>query len=104
MKLFIPKESLAGESRVAASPETVKKLVEAGFEVSLEPGAGQESDFRDKDYEKAGARIDPSGAAQADIICKVRKPSPEEAARLKEGAMLVGLLRPMKPSSDEAFK
>ncbi len=104
MKLFIPKEILAGEARVAATPETVKKLIEAGFEVSIEPGAGQAASFMDADYEKAGAHVELSGAAQADIICKVRKPSSEESSRFKEGAILVSFLRPMKPSSDETFK
>lgn len=104
MKLFIPKETVAGESRVAATPETVKKLVQTGFSVFLEPGAGQASAFRDSDYEKAGAKIDPSALSQSDIVCKVRKPSVEEAAQLKEGAIFVGLMRPLKPASDEVLK
>lgn len=104
MKLFIPKETIAGESRVAATPETVKKMIQAGFSVSLESGAGQAAALRDSDYEKAGARVDASGLSQADIVCKVRKPSAPEAARLKEGAIFIGLMRPLKPASDEVLK
>ena len=61
-KLFVPKEIRAGERRVAASPESVKKLIKAGLEVAIESGAGREAGFSDEAYTSAGATVVASAA------------------------------------------
>ncbi len=91
--VFIPRESAPGERRVAATPETVKKLRDAALEVSVEADAGRESGYLDQAYEDAGARI-ASDWSSADIVLKVQAPSPEEAARLRKGALLISFLQP----------
>jgi NAD(P) transhydrogenase subunit alpha len=99
-EVFVPKESRRGESRVAATPETVKRFVREGLAVSVEAGAGAESFFADAAYEAAGARLaaDPTALsaawAAADVVLKVAPPSAEEAAHLRSGCVLVGLLAP----------
>jgi NAD(P) transhydrogenase subunit alpha len=95
--VFIPKERRRGETRVAATPETVGRMVKAGLAVSVERGAGEAAFFRDADYEAAGARLedDPArGWSTADIVLRVTPPEPGEAAGLKPGAVLVGFLAP----------
>src|SRR5690242_20356097 len=96
MLIGIPRETRAGETRVAATPETIKKLAASGkHEIVVEAGAGVASNVPDADYRDAGARI--AGAAEAlgaDIVLKVRGPSGEELPRLKRGALLIGLLDP----------
>jgi NAD(P) transhydrogenase subunit alpha len=95
--VFIPRESRPGETRVAATPDTVRRMVKLGLEVTVERGAGEGSAFVDGDYEAAGARLtgDPAAAAgAADVVLTVRPPEPEDAAALKPGAVLVGLLAP----------
>jgi NAD(P) transhydrogenase subunit alpha len=96
MIIAIPKERRAGEARVAATPETVKKLKGLGVEVVIESGAGAGANYADADYAAAGATIAPNGAAltNADIALKVRGPEAEEIAQLKRGAILVSLLSP----------
>ena len=97
MKLAIPKERQDGETRVAASPETVKKLIGLGLDVTVEAGAGQHASISDADYQAAGATI-ASGEADAlkdaDIVFKVRAPSDEEIGLFKKGAMLAAILNP----------
>ena len=96
MNVFIPKER-PGENRVAATPETVKKLVKDGLSVTLEAGAGDAAHFADAAYREAGASLSADAAAAwsaADLVLKVGPPSPEEARRLKQGAVLIGLLAP----------
>ena len=95
--VFIPRERRRGETRVAATPETVKKMVKSGLEVTLERGAGEFAFFRDADYETAGARLEDDAArgwSAADIVLKVTAPEPSEAAGLRSGALLIGLLAP----------
>ncbi|MFI6810639.1 Re/Si-specific NAD(P)(+) transhydrogenase subunit alpha [Streptomyces luteogriseus] len=88
----IPAESTAGETRVAATPATVGRLVALGYDVTVEPGAGASSRFSDAAYEEAGARLgDPW---QAEIVLKVNAPSSEEIGRLREGATLIALISP----------
>lgn len=99
--VFVPEETHAGESRVAATPETVQKMVKEGFEVAVQSGAGAASWFSNAAYEKAGARIVPDGEADgawsaADAVLVVRPPDPERARKLRKGALLVGLLAPYK--------
>ena len=79
MRIGIPKERRPGETRVAATPETVKKLVKAGHEVLVEREAGVASDITDAAYEEAGAQIvDTAGAFGAELVAKVRGPMEEE--------------------------
>jgi NAD(P) transhydrogenase subunit alpha len=95
--VFIPKERRRGETRVAATPETVRKMVKAGLEVTVEQGAGLEAFFPDAEYEAAGAQLtgDPgSAAARADAVLTVTAPEAGDAAALKPGSLLVGLLAP----------
>jgi proton-translocating NAD(P)+ transhydrogenase subunit alpha len=102
MIIAILKERRANETRVAATPETVKKFKGLGLEAVIETGAGDAAHFSDADYTAAGAAIaaDPASALKdADIVLKVRGPSEDEIAKLKRGAILVGLL---SPATDKA--
>src|SRR5574340_1615855 len=96
MLIGIPRETRAGETRVAATPETVKKLAASGkHEVVVEAGAGDASSLRDADYAAAGARIgSASDALGAALVLKVRAPAGDELARLASGSTLVGMLDP----------
>ena len=100
MQIGVPAEIYPGEARVAATPETVKKLVAGGrHTVVVQSGAGEGAAIRDSDYEAAGARIVPSAADayQADIVLKVRKPEPQELPLVRRGGLLIGLLSPHEP-------
>jgi proton-translocating NAD(P)+ transhydrogenase subunit alpha len=105
MIIGIPRETRAGETRVAATPETVKKLAASGkHQLVVEAGAGVSSSIPDADFEAAGARIGSAvEALGADIVLKVRGPSAEEQSGLKRGAMLVGLLNPFDQSAIAAL-
>jgi NAD(P) transhydrogenase subunit alpha len=95
--IAVTTESRAGETRVAAVPESVKKLVAAGFAVTVETGAGTAAAYPDADYLAAGATIAPTAAKAiegADILFKVRGPSEAEIAALKPGAIVIALLNP----------
>jgi len=97
MMIAIPKERFAGETRVAATPETIKKFKGLGLDVVVESGLGQTIRVPDGDYETAGASIAPSLAdtlKSADIVLKVRAPSDEEIALLKRGTIVAALLSP----------
>ncbi|MBS0275884.1 MAG: Re/Si-specific NAD(P)(+) transhydrogenase subunit alpha, partial [Proteobacteria bacterium] len=97
MKLAVLKERRAGETRVAATPETAKKLKGLGLEVAVESGAGEKAQFFDKDYTVAGATVSPDKAAllrDADIVLKVRGPEPDEISAMKKGAVYASLLAP----------
>jgi proton-translocating NAD(P)+ transhydrogenase subunit alpha len=94
VKIGVPKETAAGERRVALVPEVVAKLVEAGHEVVVERGAGGAASFEDGAYEEAGATLtDDAWAAEA--VVKVQKPTADEASRLEQGAVLIGFLEPL---------
>src|SRR6187200_2346587 len=95
MRIGVPKESAAGERRVALVPELVSKLVPKGFEVLVERGAGAAASFPDAAYEEAGAQIVDDVWSDADAVVKVQKPSAEEVTRLREGQLLVGFLQPL---------
>jgi NAD(P) transhydrogenase subunit alpha len=103
LKILIPKERQAGETRVAATPETVKRLVKEGLEVAVESGAGEGAYLLDDRYQAAGARIATDLAAEwasADAIFKVAalganaKLGKDEAAALKPGALIISFLQP----------
>jgi H+-translocating NAD(P) transhydrogenase subunit alpha len=97
MKVGVAKESAPGETRVAVVPDTARRLVGDGVEVLVESGAGETATFADADYEQAGARLVAADElyAEADVVCKVRKPSADEVGRLREGQVLLGLLQPL---------
>ena len=95
MMIGVPAESRSSETRVAATPATVTKLVALGYAVLVEAGAGQASSFPDEAYVAAGARIGTSSQAwTADVVLHVNGPSVEEIALLRDGATLVGQLAP----------
>ncbi|MCJ8521344.1 NAD(P) transhydrogenase subunit alpha [Pseudorhizobium tarimense] len=100
--VFVPRER-AGEERVAASAETVKRLAGLGFDVVIEAGAGIASGIPDADYQAAGARIGGSGdAASADIVLKVNRPEPEEIASYRSGAAVFASMDPYGNEADIA--
>ena len=88
--LFVPRESRAGETRVAAVPETVKRFLKAGLEVQVEAGAGAGARIPDRLFEEAGAvLVDRSAFAAADLVAKVQPPTEEECDLLRADAVLV---------------
>ncbi|MEM8772690.1 MAG: Re/Si-specific NAD(P)(+) transhydrogenase subunit alpha [Pseudomonadota bacterium] len=107
MKIAVLKETQSGETRVAASPESVKKFVGLGANVSVQTGAGEEARFSDQAFQDAGAEISPSAAdaAQgADLILKVRPPTKEEMRVLPKGARLAAILSPFNdPKSVKSY-
>lgn len=95
MLIGVPTETTVGESRVAATPETVKKLKTQGHSVRVQSGAGVSASVTDEAYVAAGAEItDAAGALGCDLVLKVRTPFDNEAALMKTGAALVGMLNP----------
>lgn len=101
--IFVAKETVSGETRVAASPETVKKLINLGYTVLVEKGAGLLSLISDEDYSQAGAKIvNANDAGKADIILKLRRPTTSEIGHYKKGAALIGILDPFGHESDVA--
>lgn len=98
MRIAVPKETVAGERRVAIVPESVKRLRAKKIEVSVEAGAGVGSLFSDEDYRALGARIDVSRQtlfADADAVVQIRPPSESEVGQLREGSAIVSLLYPL---------
>jgi len=95
--IAVTKETRANETRVAATPETVKKLTAAGFSVVVQAGAGIAAAYPDADYAAAGATL-VGGAAEAikdaDVLFKVRAPEAAEIAALKSGAIVAAALNP----------
>ena len=96
-KVFVAKETTEGETRVAATPETVAKLIGLGLEIEVERGAGEASSFLDEAYAEAGATLVDGGEASwqaADMVLKVGPIADDEVGWLKQGCMLFGLLAP----------
>lgn len=106
MRIGIPRERLANEARVAATPSTVTQLLKLGFSVCVEQNAGHLASFDDAAYEQAGAEIvDCESAFAADIVFKVNAPLSDEIPLLKEGATLVSFIWPAQnPDLMEALK
>jgi NAD(P) transhydrogenase subunit alpha len=95
MKIGIPAEVDSGETRVAATPETVKRLAGLGAEVAVEKGAGVKAGILDKDFEAAGAKIvSAKDASNADIVLKVRRPSKAELPNYRAGSAVVAIMDP----------
>ncbi|MGH9846984.1 MAG: NAD(P) transhydrogenase subunit alpha [Blastocatellia bacterium] len=98
MQITVLRETEAGESRVALTPESVKKLVSMKAAVAVESGAGADAGASDADYEAAGATISKDRAAllgAADVLAAVNRPANEDVAKLKKGAVVIGFLRPL---------
>jgi NAD(P) transhydrogenase subunit alpha len=105
MKIAIPRERRAQETRVAASPDSVKKLVGLGCEVAVEKGAGTDAAYTDAAYQEAGATIANDAAAackDAQVVLKVRGPEAGELASLPSGAVLIAMLDPYRSGEELA--
>jgi len=97
VSIVVLKERREGETRVAATPESVKKLTGLGFSTTIEAGAGLAASYPDADYEAAGATVDADVSAAlkaADLVFAVRAPDPVTIAAVKPGAIVVALLNP----------
>jgi len=95
MHIGVPAETVAGETRVAATPETVKKIIAQGHTVAVQSGAGVAASVTDAAYEAVGAQItDAAGALGAELVLKVRAPAAAELPHMKSGSALVGMLNP----------
>ena len=95
MHIGVPAETVAGETRVAATPETVKKIIAQGHTVAVQSGAGVAASVTDAAYEAVGAQItDAAGALGAELVLKVRAPAAAELSHMKSGSALVGMLNP----------
>ena len=95
MLIGVPLETAAGETRVAVTPETTKKLKAQGHTLRVQTGAGLKASVTDEAYMAAGAEIsDAAGALGCDLVLKVRAPSSHELTQMKPGAVLVGMLNP----------
>src|SRR5499427_10698179 len=106
MQIGVPAETRPGETRVAATPETVKKLAAGGrHAVLVQSGAGDAASVPDRDFEAAGAKIVQGAGAlsAADIVLKVRGPQDGELSAYKRGAILVGLLNPYDKQTVESY-
>lgn len=104
MQIGIPRESLQGETRVAATPETVKKYISAKHQVVVEQGAGAAAHYPDDAYAAAGAVIGTAAQALgAELVLKVRAPAANELGGMKPGAVLVGMLDPFNQEGLQAL-
>jgi NAD(P) transhydrogenase subunit alpha len=107
MRIAVPRERRPQERRVAASPDTVKRLVGMGHEVIIETGAGSGAAFPDAAYTASGARIagdEREALSSADIILKVQRPEPAEIGIMKRGAVLIAMLAPLQnPAEVKAY-
>ncbi|TFL15223.1 Re/Si-specific NAD(P)(+) transhydrogenase subunit alpha [Pusillimonas caeni] len=104
MLIGIPRESAAGETRVAATPETIKKYIAGKHSVLVEAGAGAAASYTDEAYQAAGATLGSSqDALGADLVLKVRSPSAAELAHMKANTVLVGMLDPFNQEGLQAL-
>lgn len=97
MRIGVPRETTAGERRVALVPESVARLKKAGVDVRVQRGAGVDAFITDDAYATAGAElVDDASAAfgDCDVVCKVQRPTPAESTLLREGALVISLLQP----------
>lgn len=98
MRIGVPKETTPGERRVALVPESGKKLIQAGYQVVVEAGAGSAAGFPDPAYRDAGITLDPNPATVlgADVVLKVNRPEPHEIGALRPGSIYLGSLMPLR--------
>jgi len=102
MRIAVTREIDANESRVAATPETVKKMKALGAEIAVEPDAGTKSGIPDAEFAAAGATVTADAVKDADVVLKVRRPAPVELARYKKGALVIAMMDPY--GEDAALK
>ena len=102
MRIAVAREIDPGEDRVAATPETVKKMQGLGAEVAVEPGAGTKSGIPDSEFAAAGAAVAPDAVRNADVVLKVRRPAAAELAGYKKGALVIAIMDPY--GQDAALK
>jgi NAD(P) transhydrogenase subunit alpha len=102
MKIAIGAETDSSEPRVAATPETVKKLIGLGADVAIEPGAGIKSGILDADYTAAGASVAKGAASGADVVLTVRRPNPADLSGVNPGALVIAIMDPY--GNDAALK
>src|SRR5215510_12195741 len=102
MRIAVPRETDAGEPRVAATPETIKKFKSFGADVAVARGAGIASGIPDAEFEAAGALIADGVTKDADLVLKVRRPAPGELSAYKKGALVIAIMDPY--GNDDALK
>ncbi|MBJ7355289.1 MAG: NAD(P)(+) transhydrogenase (Re/Si-specific) subunit alpha, partial [Thermoleophilaceae bacterium] len=98
MRIAVPRESADGETRVAATPDTIQKFVQTGNEVAVQTGAGEAAGHPDSQFTEVGASITPDFAATvsgADAVLKVQKPTSEEIAQIPDSSIVIGYLDPL---------
>ena len=95
MIVAVPRETQPGERRVALTPDGVKTIAKLGLEVRVEPSAGVAAGFDDAAYAAAGAKLEAGALAAAELVLKVQPPSDSEIARIRSGATLASLMRPL---------
>src|SRR5918994_784911 len=99
MRIVVPRDTAPGEQRVALVPESCKKLIQAGYEIAVEAGAGTAAGYADSAYAEVGAVVERDADAllgSADLLLKVGAPTKGEAARLRPGAIYLGSLMPLR--------
>ena len=94
MRIAVAREADPAEDRVAATPETVKKMKALGADVAIEPGAGIKSGIPDADFTAAGATVTADALKGADVVLKVRRPEVSELAAYKKGALVIAIMDP----------
>src|SRR6187401_3587739 len=94
MKIAVAAEADSSEPRVAATPETVKKLIGLGATVAVQPGAGVKSGILDADYTAAGATVGAGAVQGADVVLTVRRPEPAALSGASKGALVVSIMDP----------
>ena len=94
MRIAVAREIDASENRVAATPETVKKMKGLGADVAVEPNAGRKSGIPDAEFVAAGATVTNEAVKHADVVLKVRRPAASELARYKKGALVIAMMDP----------
>jgi NAD(P) transhydrogenase subunit alpha len=102
MKIAVGAEADPSEPRVAATPDTVKKMIGLGAEVAVQPGAGVKSGIVDADYTAAGATVSADAVTGADIVLQVRRPAAAELAKVQKGALVIAIMDPY--GQDAALK
>src|SRR5262249_47642716 len=102
MRIAVAREIDPLESRVAATPETVKKMIALGGAIAVEPGAGTKSGIPDAEFAAAGASVSADAVKNADVVLKVRRPTASELSHYREGALVIAIMDPY--GQDAAIK
>src|ERR1700704_5619692 len=102
MRIAVAREADAAEGRVAATPDTVKKMKALGADIAVEPGAGTKSGIPDAEFAAAGATVTSGAVTGADVVLKVRRPTAAELAAYKKGALVIAIMDPF--GNDAALK